>query len=158
MRPLRQLIPLACLAVSASCGGDAAAPNGLVMSVELDQRRVTLDDSVRVTLAITNVSPIARTVTSPESYGMCMHAFRVTARDMREVTVQEFLCAFTSIIGPQPLVLAPGETVTAHDYWKPAESFIAGQRIPPGDYHLFGRYLIADGVLEGKPLAVEVLP
>lgn len=157
MRPFRALLSFA-LVVAASCGGDAVAPNGLVMSVALDQRRVTMDDSVRVTLAITNVSVIPRTVTAPESYGMCLRAFRVIARDMRAVDVEEFLCAAIQIIGPQPLMLAPGETVSAHDYWKPGTSTIAGQRIPPGDYHLFGRYLVGDGVLEGKPIAVEVLP
>jgi hypothetical protein len=157
MRPFRALLPFA-LVVSASCGGDTASPDGLVMSVALDQRRVTMDDSVRVTLAITNVSAVPRTVTAPDGYGMCMHAFRVISGDMRAVTVQEALCALVDIVGPQPLVLAPGQTVSARDFWKPAESLLDGRQIPPGDYHLFGRYVIDDGVLEGRPIAVEVLP
>ena len=157
MRPMRSAIILAAALAAISCA-DSTAPAGLAMTVSLDQDRVAMDDSVLVTLRIANVSSSPKTVTTPESYGMCMHAFRVVTRDRREVNVHEFLCALVSMIAPQPLVLAPGASVTARDYWKPGESTIDGRPISADVYALMGRYLVADGVLESRPFSVEVLP
>jgi hypothetical protein len=157
MRPLRASIALALSIATAACGEPTAA-SGLAMRVSLDRDQVVRSDSVRVTLTITNVSRAQRTVTAPESYGMCLRAFRVITADKRSVALPEFLCAAITIVGPQPLVLAPGSSVTVRDHWRPESSTIDGQALPAGRYGVVGRYLVEEGTLEGKPIAIEVLP
>jgi hypothetical protein len=131
----------ACTAILAlallSCG-DPAAPSDLAIVLTVGPTQLVRTDSVEITLQITNRSSRIIDATDPSSYGMCQHAFQVYASSNREVAVPTFLCA--AVVGPLPLELAPGESVTVIDYWKPGDSTLEGQPIPAGTYRVVGLY------------------
>jgi hypothetical protein len=154
MRPFTISIILAGLL---SCT-DSVGPTGLRLRLDVDRNVVALDDSVAITLTATNATRRSLTVFAPESYGVCMHAFRVFDATQREVNVETFLCALITIIGPRPIELAPGASVTARDYWKPGTSTLDGQAIPSGTYRLFGHYHAEQSVVLSAPEQITLVP
>jgi hypothetical protein len=154
---MRRLVFSAFLMALASCA-DSTGPAGLRLTLAVDKTQVARDDSVRVTLTATNLSRRPITVVAPESYGVCRHAFQIVDAQQRPVNVTEFLCALVSLIAPQPMTLLPGATVTARDYWKPAESRMDGQAIPAGTYLLTGRYDVEQSVVLSAPRSITVTP
>jgi hypothetical protein len=135
-----RLLTTTLLALGLTACSDSTGIAGLRLRLDVDRSDVARDGSVEVTVTATNVSSRTITVYAPESYGMCLHAFRVEDRFGRQVNVLEALCAHVNIIGPQPFDLAPGASVTASDAWEPATSTLDGEPIPAGIYRLRGHY------------------
>jgi hypothetical protein len=144
------------LALAAISCVDGTDPSGLRMALTVDKTQVTRADSVRLTLTLTNLSPRARTVLAPESYGMCFHGFRVFDAAEREVSLAAYFCL--AIVGPGPIELAPGASVTATDFWKPADSSLDGAAIPAGTYRLVGQYHAEQRVILSAPQEIALLP
>ena len=153
-----RLLALSALFVFLASCDDPASPTGLRLTLALDKTQVARDDSVEVTLTATNFSRRPITVFTPDTYGICRHAFQIEDEQKRSVTVMEALCAAVSLVGPQPLILQPGASVTARDYWKPAESHIEGQPVPVGAYRLFGRYDVEQSVVLTAPQRITLTP
>ena len=126
--------------------------------MSVDRTQVARDGSVEVTLTATNTSGRTLTVFSPDSYGACLHAFRVFDAMEREVAVETFLCALLQVIGPLPLELRPGESVTAQDHWEPGRSTLDGQPIPAGTYRLVGHYHVEEALVVSAPESITLLP
>jgi hypothetical protein len=153
----RFLVSAALALAVASCS-DATGPHGLRLTMSVDRTQVARDGSVEVTLTATNTSNRAVTVVSPDSYGACMRAFRVFTAAQREVQVETFLCALLQVIGPLPMELAPGQSVTARDNWEPGRSTLDGQPLPTGTYRIVGHYHVEDALAVSAPESITVVP
>ena len=116
-------------------------PDGLNLDLSVDRTTVAFNESVALSLRLVNTSWRPVTVVSSDSYGICFHAFEVYTTDQRQVNVLTGFCAaaLQSFLAPRPVELAPGGSITITDQWKPADSSIDGQPIPPGLYRLIGR-------------------
>jgi hypothetical protein len=154
---MTRFIAAAALAIAVVACSDSASPHGLRLTMTVDRTQVARDGSVEVTLTATNISNRALTVFSPDSYGACMRAFRVFNTAQREVNV-DFLCALLQVIGPLPLELAPGQSVTARDHWDPGRSTLDGEPIPAGTYRLVGHYHVEEAVVVSVPEHITVMP
>ena len=155
---MTRFLVTAALALGIVSCSDSTGPHGLRLTMSVDRAQVSRDGSVEVTLTATNTSHRAVTVFSPESYGACMRAFRVFNATQREVQVETFLCALLQVIGPLPIELAPGQSVTARDNWEPGRSTLDGQPIPVGTYRLVGHYHVEEAIAVTTPRTITVVP
>jgi hypothetical protein len=140
-----------------SCSGSTEPGMGLRMVLSLDRTEVARPDSIEVTLQVINESGRTVRAIAPESYGMCFHAFQVADAAGRAVSIPEALCALLSLIGPQPIDLAPGASVTVKDLWWPGSSSLDGQPLPAGTYRLNGVYHAENKALITAPAAVTLV-
>jgi hypothetical protein len=155
---MTRLLAAAVFALTAIACSDSTGPAGLRLTISIDRDQVARDESVEVTLTATNTTRRTLTVFAPESYGACMRAFRVFDSAQREVSVETFFCALINIIGPLPIELAPGASVTARDTWEPGKSTLDGQAIPAGTYRLVGHYHVEQSVVLSAPESITVVP
>ncbi len=148
---MRTLLLLSALAL-ASCS--VTEPRTVAISVEIDPAQVTPTDSVAVTLLVINRSSRTMVGRAPGDYGPCLHPFRVFSGDT-EVAVPVFFCA---TVGFPPIQIFPGDTATVTDYWKPGDSRLNGQPLPPGSYRLVGTYEADNQSFSSPTVFVTLLP
>lgn len=147
MRMTRPLIALAAgLFLSAACSDPESGPLRLQMSI--DKAVMSVDDSLRVQLTLTNVSPLPVMVTPADAYGICFRAFEVFDPGGRPVGTEGFCIAASSVAIPAPVPLAPGAQIVITDWWRPSRSWSPdGGPLRPGTYHVRGRVGAADRVV-----------
>lgn len=138
-------LSLALVLAASTLACRAGEPDRLQLDIALDKTSVARDDSVRISLTLTNASLRPVNVMPAEAYGICNHAFQVHDALQREVSVMTAFCIHAlSIAIPQPVALYPGEQIVIRDWWKPADSRLDGQPIAPGAYRVRGRAAAAE--------------
>lgn len=136
---MRKIATIAALMLAACSSGTEPFDPVLRLDIQLGGAAVDYTDSVRVSLTLTNVSARTVEVFPADAYGICMHAFEVFDSGKRQVSLMEAFCALADFIAPEPIDLAPGNKIAITDWWRPSESTIDGEPIPPGVYQLRGR-------------------
>jgi hypothetical protein len=150
---------LAIILSATLAGCSAVEPSGLHLDIALDKNVVAVADSVRLTLTLSNTSLRTLSVLPADAYGICAHAFEAFDAQGHDVSIATAFCAaFTSLVAPTPVDLAPGARITIKDWWKPTESTVDGHAIPLGTYRLRGR-VVANGThfVRSDPRTVEVV-
>ena len=150
---LATLATLAAALAGAAC--DSTGPGPLRLQMALDKTSVALDDSVRVSLTLTNTGIRPVMVYPATAYGICFRAFEVHDAMNRQVSPWEGLCAtLLSLVAPQPVELGIGEQISISDWWHPAQSIVEGQPIGPGIYRVRGRVAADNQLLRTAPRQV----
>lgn len=153
MNHLLRIAALASTLAATAC--DGTGPGPLRLEMALDKSTVALDDSVRVSLTLTNTGIRPAMVYPADAYGICFHAFEVFDAQDRQVLPWEGLCvAMLSWIAPQPVMLMSGEQIAIADWWHPGRSVIAGQPIAPGIYRVRGRAAANNQLVRTAPRQV----
>jgi hypothetical protein len=142
-------------AVTLACSGTEPGPLRLTMSI--DRSSVAMDDSLRVSLTLANVSPQQVMVYPETAYGACVDAFEVFDAAGRQSS-SHVACAAVLLIAPTPVPLAPGATLRISDWWHPERSRIEGQSITPGDYRIRGAAVGDDEILRTGFTEIVVTP
>ena len=119
----------------AGCSGTDPSP--LRVSMTVDKTVVALDDSVRVSLNLMNVSHRTIRVLSSEAYDACYDAFEVYDAQGRQ-GFMNVVCMFVLSSVPSPVELAPGQTLAVEDWWHLKWTRIDDQPITPGAYQMRG--------------------
>lgn len=147
MRMTRPFIALAAgLFLATACSDLASGP--LRLQMVIDKAALSMDDSLRVELTLTNVSPFPVMVTPADAYGICYHAFEVFDPAGQRVGTEGFCIAMSSVAVPTPIPLAPGAQIVTIDWWRPSTSVSSeGERLGPGTYRVRGRVGAANQVL-----------
>lgn len=127
-------------------------PLWLVMSV--DKTLVAIDDSVLVTLIVTNTSERTVMVHPEEAYGPCLPGFEVTDAEGRQV--QMLVVCTGALIAKVPL--APGESQQIATWWHPDISRVANSTtdILPGVYTIRGAVAADDELVRSGGFEVLV--
>lgn len=130
--------------LAAGCSGTEPGPLKVTMS--LDRPAVQMDDSLLVTLTVVNTSAEPAMVYPAAAYGPCrIQGFDVYDRD-GHAAYESYIClAMVNILFiPEPVQLAAGQTMEITRIWRPSETYIAGERIPPGSYYIRGAVATPD--------------
>ena len=134
---------------------DGTGPGPLRLEMAIDKSTVALDDSVRVSLTLTNTGIRPVMVYPANAYGICFRAFEVFDAQSRQVSPWEGLCAtLLSLVAPQPVELGIGEQIAIADWWHPARSVVEGNPIGPGIYRVRGRAAADNQLLRTAPRQV----
>ena len=153
---MNRIIRIATVAMAlAGAACDGTDPGPLRLEMALDKSSVALDDSVRVSLTLTNTGIRAVMVYPATAYGICFRAFEVHDAMNRQVSPWEGLCAtLLSLVAPQPVELGIGEQIAISDWWHPERSVVEGNPIGPGIYRVRGRAAADNQVLRTSPRQV----
>jgi hypothetical protein len=130
--------PIICLAVAITLSGCDLESNPLWIMMTVDKTIVALDDSVRVSLAVTNTSDRTVETHAESEYGPCLPGFEVVDEDGRPV---QMLVTCTAEL-PQKVLLSPGESFQVVTWWHLDISRV-GNNVPI----TAGRYTIRGAVL-----------
>lgn len=130
-----------------ACSGTEPGP--LRLTISLDKAAVAMDDSIRVALSVVNVSAKPVMAYPASAYGPCgLSAFEVHDRRGRQA-LEGYFCLDAAIYAiPAPVSLSPGESIQITRWWHPAHSYIEGELIAPGLYHIRGAVVTPDQTLE----------
>jgi hypothetical protein len=129
---MRTLLCLtAAIVTLTGCGLDSE-PIWLVMTV--DKTLVAMDDSVRVTLVVTNTGDRSVTTHDESEYGLCLPGFEVVDEEGRAVHMN-VVCTLES---RTTITLAPGEMLQTTTWWYPGISRVGDTPVAPGIYTIRG--------------------
>lgn len=119
-------------------GCSTTEPSRLRIAMTVDKTVVAVDDSVRVSLNLTNVSPRTVTVLAADAYDACRDAFEVYDANGRPALMHVY-CVWVAAIAPALVSLAPGESLAIDDWWHLAWTRFGEEPITPGTYQIRGR-------------------
>jgi hypothetical protein len=144
--------------VLAACSATEPTHN-LRLDVALDRNVVDVQDSVHMTLTLSNVSDRAVHTLAADAYGACMHAFEAFDPAGRQVTTPTAICLAiqTSLVAGRVVELGPFERMTITDWWVLGQSTVNGQSLSPGTYRLRGAVGAESAIVRSRPLLIEVL-
>jgi hypothetical protein len=147
MKPIKKAAVLAAAALFSS-GCSDTGPGPLRVTMSIDKQAVAMDDSLRVTMRVTNISAEPVMVYPPTAYGPCAFAgFELFDRDWRR-GYEGYICAAALIAFlPDPVPLLSGESLEITRVWRPARTFIEGQPLTPGLYRIRGAAVTVDRTL-----------
>lgn len=128
---MRVVTLAASIATLAACGIESN-PLWLVMSV--DKNVVAIDDSVRVSLTVTNTGDRSVTTDAESTYGPCLPGFEVLDEDGHPAEM--FVVCSASL--PPMVALEPGESFQVTTWWKPGITRVGATPIGPGRYTIRG--------------------
>lgn len=154
MKLISRLAALAALAAAATLSAcDSTSPGPLRLDMSLEKSALGLDDSVRVSLTLRNMSFRPVMVLPVDAYGLCgARAFEVFDASYRPVSLYGGFCVLALVSAiPSPIALAPGAELVVRDWWHPARSALGGGPLRPGIYHVRGR-VTADRDVVRTPL------
>ncbi|MGH7637125.1 MAG: hypothetical protein ACREOK_05695 [Gemmatimonadaceae bacterium] len=122
--------------------------------LNVDKTLVAIDDSVLVTLIVTNASDRTVMVHPEDAYGPCLPGFEVTDEQGRDV--QMLMACPAVLIAKVPL--GPGEAQQITTWWHPDISRAAnsGTNIPPGVYTIRGAVAADDEVIRSGGFEILV--
>lgn len=143
-----------CLAaVIVTLGGCRLEGHPVWLAMTVDKTIVAMDDSVRVTLIVSNTSE--RTVmTHPASaYGPCLPGFQVTDGNGRAAGMYAVCIA----MAPPMVPLAPGEAIDITSWWHPAITSIGGNPIGPGVYTVRAAVVADERVVRSGGFEIQVI-
>jgi hypothetical protein len=144
---------LLCLAVAiATLTGCGIESNGIWLVMAVDKEVIAMDDSVSVTLVISNASDRSVTTHAQSEYGPCLPGFEVHDEGGRQATMQVICLA----ILPAKVTLEPGESFQVTTWWKPGISRVDGTPISSGIYRLRGAVLSDDETVRSANFDVLV--
>ena len=155
-----RLLTVVALTLLVACRGTEPDPGPLRLSISLDRAAVAMDDSVRISLTLTNISRLPVLVMPADAYGMCMKAFEVADTFGRVVYPASAFCALALIYVPPPEPLAPGHQIAITDWWVPGTSWMEAEAGPPGPgmYLVRGRVAGDDNLVHSRRKQVLVTP
>ena len=133
-------------------GGCGLEGNPLWLMMTVDKTVVAMDDSVRVSLAISNTSDRGVTTNAESDYGPCLPGFDVTDEEGRQVHMH-VIC--TTDLRPK-ITLAPGESFQVTTWWYPGISGVVNTPITPGRYTLRGAVLSDNEIVRSGAFDVLV--
>lgn len=129
---MKLVLCLACaMATLAGCGLESRA---IRIAIIVDKTIVAMNDSVSVSLAVSNASDRTVTTHAQSAYGPCLPGFEVEDEGARQVAMQ-VVCP---LVLPATVTLEPGESFQVNTWWHPAISRVGGAAISIGIYSLRG--------------------
>jgi hypothetical protein len=145
----RLKVAAAAALLSAACSGTEPGP--LHVTMQLDKVSVAMDDSIRVALTVVNASTRPVMVYPSSAYGPCVFSgFELFDSGWRQAHEGYFCLATTTLfvyVRPDPVALAPGESMHITRWWKPAHTLLDGQQISPGHYRIRGAAVTPDATI-----------
>jgi len=132
-------------------------PSALRLAMTADRTALIAQDSVKLSLELVNQSTRTVKTFTPNSYGLCMHAFQVTDEQENQVGVTTAFCAL-ALVGGAETDLLPGHSVSITDYWHPGSSTLNGQALVPGKYRVAGRVFVDDKTVSSGATIITLLP
>lgn len=130
VRMKHQLSRTAALVLALSLGACGLESEPLWLAMTIDKTIVAMDDSIRVTLAITNTSDRSVETFAESAYDSCMPGFEVVDESGRQVHMA-VICTMES---RPTIILDPGESLQVTSWWHPDVSLIGSAPVTPGLY------------------------
>lgn len=149
---MKRILTLAAAIIPLSGCELEGKPLWLVANV--DKTIVAMDDSVQVTLVVTNTSERNVMVHPEDAYGPCLPGFEVTDEQGRQV--QMLVVCPTVLIAKVPL--GPGEVQQITTWWHPDISRVVNGNttIVPGVYTLRGAVAADDDLVRSGGFEIMV--
>lgn len=141
-----------CLAAAITISGCRLESNaGIWLAMTVDKTLLAMDDSVRVTLMVSNASDRDVQTWAESEYGPCLPGFEV----VDEAGRQAHMNVVCTLAARPTITLSPGESFQVSTWWFPGITRVGDQPITPGIYTLRGAVLSDNEIVRSG--AFEIL-